>query len=125
MFFAEIRSVAGDYLATMGIPILPGRNFLPEEMSGKEKTVIINQTMARSLWKEKDPIEYRLRGFSNDGEWFTVVGVVRDVHQAGLGQPIRFLRCSSPASGCTELCLTQLRNASASSLSGWRWGINL
>jgi putative ABC transport system permease protein len=72
----------------MGIPILRGRNFLPEEMSGKERAVIINQTMARSLWRDKDPIGYRLRGFGDSDEWFTVVGVSRDVHQAGLNQPV-------------------------------------
>jgi putative ABC transport system permease protein len=77
----------GDYFATMGIPIR-GRNFLPEEMSGKERAVIINQTMARSLWRDKDPIGYRLRGFGDSDEWFTVVGVSRDVHQAGLNQPV-------------------------------------
>ncbi len=32
-FFAEYRWVTGDYFRTMGIPLLRGRNFLPEELS--------------------------------------------------------------------------------------------
>lgn len=89
-FFAEDREITGDYFETMGIPIVRGRNFLPEETNGKERAVVINQTMSRALWKDKNPIGYRLRGgLANSDDWFTVVGVVRDVRPAGLDQPAR------------------------------------
>ena len=89
-FFSEDRNITGNYFAAMGIPIFRGRDFLPEEMNGKEKAVIINQTMARILWKSKDPVGYRLRGgLSNSNDWFKVVGVAQDVRQAGLDQPPR------------------------------------
>jgi Acidobacterial duplicated orphan permease len=83
-FFAEDRFVAGDYFRTMGIPLLRGRSFLADERSGKHKAVIVNATMARALWGGKDPLGYQLRGFTSSSDWYTVVGVVRDVRQAGL-----------------------------------------
>jgi putative ABC transport system permease protein len=86
-FFAEDRWITGDYFSAMRIPIVRGRGFLPEEMAGRIRAVIINQTMARQLWKDRNPIGYRLRYTNKD--WFTVVGVMRDVRQSGLEQPAR------------------------------------
>ncbi len=84
-FFAEFRWIGGDYFRTMGIPIVRGRHFLPEERSGKRRAIIINETMARALWGDRDPlgsvIEY--------DAGFTVVGVARDVRQTGLEVPPR------------------------------------
>ena len=84
-FFAEYRWVTKDYLRTMGIPLLRGRQFLPEEMAGKQKAAIINQTMARQLWGDRDPIGAHIRMF--DPEWITVIGVARDIRQSGITAP--------------------------------------
>jgi hypothetical protein len=45
-FFAEYRWITRDYLRTMGIPLLRGRHFLSEEVAGRQKAAIINQTHA-------------------------------------------------------------------------------
>jgi putative ABC transport system permease protein len=84
-FFAEYRWVTNEYLQTMGIPLLRGRQFLPEELAGKQRAAIINQTMARSLWGGRDPIGAHIDMFSP--EWLTVVGVARDVRQSGVTVP--------------------------------------
>jgi len=84
-FFAEYRWVTGDYLRTMGIPLLRGRQFSPEEFAGTQKAAIVNQTMARELWGGRDPIGAHINMFSP--EWITVVGVVRDVRQSGVTVP--------------------------------------
>jgi putative ABC transport system permease protein len=81
-FFAEYRWVTQDYLRTFGIPLLRGRQFLPEEISGKQRAAIINDTMSRQLWRDRDPIGAHIRVM--DPEWITVVGVSRDVHQSGV-----------------------------------------
>jgi putative ABC transport system permease protein len=81
-FFAEYRWVTQDYLRTFGIPLQRGRSFLPEEISGKQKAAIINETMRRQLWGDGDPIGARIRVLSP--EWITVVGVSRDVRQSGV-----------------------------------------
>jgi putative ABC transport system permease protein len=81
-FFAEYRWVSQDYLRTFGIPLVRGRQFLPEEISGNRKAAIINETMVRQLWGDKDPVGARIRIFSP--EWITVVGISRDVRQSGV-----------------------------------------
>jgi putative ABC transport system permease protein len=81
-FFAEYRWITKDYLRTMGIPLLRGRQFLPEEVAGKQKAAIINQTMAHQLWGDLDPIGAHINMFSP--EWITVVGIARDVRQSGV-----------------------------------------
>ena len=85
-FFVEYRFVTGDYFRTMGIPILRGRDFLPEEMAGKKAAVVINETLAKTLWGDKDPIGWPLDASDNPAR---VVGVARNVRQSGLGQPAR------------------------------------
>jgi putative ABC transport system permease protein len=81
-FFAEYRWVTEDYLRTLGIPLQRGRQFLPEEISGKQRAAIINETMARQLWGERDPLGAQIRVLNP--EWFTVVGISRDVRQSGV-----------------------------------------
>jgi len=84
-FFAEYRWVTQDYFRTMGIPLVRGRQFLPEELSGQQKAAMINQTMARQLWGDRDPIGAHINMFSP--EWITVVGIVRDIRQSGVTVP--------------------------------------
>ncbi len=86
-FFAEYRWISGDYFRTLGIPIVRGRDFLPEEIEGKQQAIIISQKMARDLWGTKDPIGYKV--ISSSPEPATVVGVARDVHQSGLASAPR------------------------------------
>jgi predicted permease len=86
-FFAEYRWVTGDYLRTMGIPLVRGRDFLPEDLAAEHHVVIINQTMARTLWGDRDPVGWTLTLKESEklnGIPFTVIGVAQDVHQAGL-----------------------------------------
>jgi predicted permease len=86
-FFAEYRWISGDYLRTMSIPLLRGRDFLPDDLAGGHHVAIINQTMARTLWGDGDPVGWTLKlkeSETLDGIPFTVIGVAQDVHQAGL-----------------------------------------
>jgi predicted lysophospholipase L1 biosynthesis ABC-type transport system permease subunit len=53
--------------------------------------VVINQSMARAAWPDRDPIGQRIRiGWTQStGEWMTVVGVVADIRQGSLDAAIR------------------------------------
>jgi putative ABC transport system permease protein len=84
-FFAEYRWVTKDYLRTMGIPLVRGRQFLPEEIAGRQRAAIVNQTMARKLWGDSDPLGAHINMFSP--EWITVVGIARDIRQSGVTVP--------------------------------------
>ncbi len=75
-----------DYVDTLGIPVVAGRGFTPADALGPP-VVLINETMARRFWKDRNPIGGRLRpGFGDSLPWFTIVGIVKDVKQGGLDQ---------------------------------------
>lgn len=79
----KYRPVSADYFKTMGIPVLRGRAFDVRDNEDGPLVVIINHTMARTFWKQQNPIGQRVR-FS-ESKWRTVVGIVGDVHHESLG----------------------------------------
>src|SRR5690242_219460 len=80
---AHYRSIAGDYLGAMRIPLLRGRALTPMDASGAPLVALVSQTMARRYWPNENPIGQRIRvGSATDADpspWLTVVGVVGDV----------------------------------------------
>ena len=87
-YVASYRAVSADYLPTLGVPLIDGRQF--DERDGPEapRSVIVNETLARRLWADRDPIGARLKlGDSSTAPWFTVIGVVGDIRQVGLDSP--------------------------------------
>ena len=94
---ARASFVAGDYFATLGIPLIRGR--LPVEQDDEQhpRAVVINDTMARTYWPGQDAIGKRFRQVVRPGSqpqsappvpWITVVGIVGDVHSDGLDRPV-------------------------------------
>jgi putative ABC transport system permease protein len=71
----------GDYFRVMGIDILRGRPFTPDEAVTSNSNVIISQSAAARLWPDRDPVGQRIRPTGDKPQWFTVVGVVADVKQ--------------------------------------------
>ena len=87
--FGSIRFVDAGYMAAMGIPIRRGRPFTAGEARGlRDRAIVVNDTMARRVWPEGDPLGQRLRLTADDhvdvDGWYTVVGVVGDVSQRQL-----------------------------------------
>jgi putative ABC transport system permease protein len=73
------------YFATLGIPILAGRDFTHGDATHASGAVIVNERMAALYWAASDPVGRRLKlGSGADTPWLTVVGVVRDVRHFGL-----------------------------------------
>lgn len=69
--------VGTDYLAAMGIPLLAGRGFGPQDTSTSKRVAVISETMARTMFPPGSPIGYYYsRGSDKDIE---VIGVVKDV----------------------------------------------
>ena len=75
-----------DYLRTMEIPLLAGRNFSDDQPSDREHAVLINETLASQL-SIADPVGGILSGSErlNDP---VIIGVVRDFHYKSLHQKI-------------------------------------
>ena len=69
--------VAPGYFQVLGIPLLEGRDFTEQDDLSKpvKRVMIVNQTFARRYFGGGYPIGRKVHGW---GEWFTVVGVVKD-----------------------------------------------
>jgi len=84
--------VMGDYFGTMGIPIVAGHGFERTDIASQGKVAVVNETLAKRIWKGQNPIGHRLRppggsfGASDDA-WHTVIGVAKDVRQRGVERP--------------------------------------
>jgi predicted permease len=77
--------VSPGYLKAIGMHLSQGRDISWEDLDKKEGVVIINETVARSLWPGQDPVG-RL-GIAG-GTDVRVIGVVADVHESSVeGNP--------------------------------------
>ena len=72
---ADWRMVSPGYFSAMGIPLLRGRTFSPEDRRGGGGVMILSADMARRFWPNEDPIGRTILA----GEPYRVVGVVGDV----------------------------------------------
>jgi predicted permease len=71
----DYNQVSSDYFATLGIPLLSGREFTRADDENAPLVAIVNQTMAARYWRDQDPIDRRLQV---KGRWVRVIGVAAD-----------------------------------------------
>jgi predicted permease len=71
----DYNQVSPDYFATLGIPLLSGREFTRADDENAQLVAIVNQTMAARYWRDQDPIDRHLQV---KGRWVRVIGVAAD-----------------------------------------------
>jgi predicted permease len=71
-------AVSTDYLRTLGVPLIRGRWFLPQDREGALGAVLISEGLARRYWPKENPLGKRIR-FPGQPDWQTIVGIVADV----------------------------------------------
>lgn len=69
--------VTPNYLQTMQIPLVKGRDFTLEDTESSQRVAIVNQAFANRYWPHQEAVGKRLNSDLTH-EWFTVVGVARD-----------------------------------------------
>jgi predicted permease len=81
---ADNRLASPGYFATMGIPLLKGRDFTTADRNGSEQVAIVNATLARRYFANDDPIGKTLQidGADSSKRW-KIVGVASDVKAFG------------------------------------------
>jgi predicted permease len=85
----QVAYVAPDFFNTMGIPVLNGREFLPEDMLRGSTGIIVNQAMAAHFWPGRNPIGQH---FKNGKETAEIVGVVKTGKYRSLSEdPLDFM----------------------------------
>ncbi|MGB7466052.1 MAG: ABC transporter permease [Candidatus Acidiferrum sp.] len=71
----EYNEVGPDYFATMGIPLMSGREFTRADDEKAALVAVVNETMASRYWRGRNPIGERVQV---KGRWMLVVGVAKD-----------------------------------------------
>jgi predicted permease len=97
--FAGYNIVSPNYRRLLGQRLVRGRDLADADTAGSPGVVVINETMARQLWPNEDPIGRSIRpGFSRtDVPWaidadtrvLTVVGVAADIKEFRLNEQPR------------------------------------
>ncbi len=82
---AQAATVTPDYFATMGIPLLRGRNFGPLDRRGSPVVAIVSQSFVRRFFPDADPIGQRVTGVRiPEMQNMPIVGVVGDTRRGGM-----------------------------------------
>jgi putative ABC transport system permease protein len=83
---ASLTPVSADYFETMGIRLLKGRRFTAADAADSATVAVINESLARRIWPNEDPLGKRLRLGRPEMQapWREVIGVVNDVKLDGL-----------------------------------------
>lgn len=78
-------TVMPQYFDALGIGILAGRDFDSMDGAPGKEAAIVSQQMVNRYFQGQSPIGKRLRSYENGRAqpWMTIVGVVRDIRQAG------------------------------------------
>jgi putative ABC transport system permease protein len=82
---SEFQVVAGDYFSAMGIKLRDGRLLRDDEPA---PVVVVNEAFARRFFPGERAIGHRVRHEGGDQD-YEIVGVVGDVHQQSLSEPVR------------------------------------
>jgi predicted permease len=66
--------VGPNYLHTMQIPLVAGRDFTEQDNRTSQRVVIVNEAFVHRYWPNQDGLGKRVQV---DGEWATIVGLTR------------------------------------------------
>ncbi len=58
---AKFRSISPGFFATLGVPILEGRDFRDSDREGTERVVIVSQSLAQQLFPGRDAVNHHLQ----------------------------------------------------------------
>lgn len=80
---AVYRIATPEYFATIGIPLVRGRDFSTPDGPDAPAVAIVNQTFARTVWPNEDPLGRRVQLLGPPADlWLTVVGIAGDVKES-------------------------------------------
>ena len=75
-----VHWITPEYLKTMRVPLLRGRNFTTGDRGGAPKVVLINEAAARKFWPGEDPLGKPIGvGQGGFGDRAAIVGTIADV----------------------------------------------
>jgi predicted permease len=109
---AETHCVSPDYFRTMGIPLLRGRTFRPDDVLGKPLVTMIDEELARKFFSSREPIGQQLNQRTSETDTsrthYTIVGIVPSVRHGEVGIAPKVPQIYWPASQFPGLQTTLL-----------------
>ncbi len=81
------NAVTDGFFATMGIPLLQGRDFDATDRGDSPPVAIVNEELARRAWPNQSAIGKRIKIAGPPEVWATVVGVVGNAKQFTISEP--------------------------------------
>ena len=82
---AELRLITPGYLSAMGVSLLAGRDFRPDDRDDGLEVAMVNKTLAERWWPGEPALGKRLRLVDfDDSPWVSIVGVIADMRQFSL-----------------------------------------
>jgi predicted permease len=90
----EWKAVSPGYFSALRIPVLRGRDFTTNDVAGAPPVVLISDAFAKANWKQgEDPVGKQIIIGKGVGPEFeeparTIVGIVGDVRDGALDQPV-------------------------------------
>jgi predicted permease len=85
----QFRFISPGLFGTLGIPMVAGRDLTWTDIYERRAVVLVSENLARVEWgSPQAALGKRLRGSSSQDHWREIVGVVGDVRDWGLSQPL-------------------------------------
>jgi predicted permease len=83
------NKVGPDFFNAMGIPLLEGRLFGPQDTEKSQEVAVISETMARRFFPNTSPIGKRFGRVPENSDRFEIIGVVKDAKYESLTEEWR------------------------------------
>jgi putative ABC transport system permease protein len=84
----EMRRAQHNYFSAMGIPVLEGRTFTPDDTIDTPRVAVVNAALAHHLFPDGNVVgrHVRMGPAAPNAAWTTIVGVIGDVRHTTLEQ---------------------------------------
>jgi predicted permease len=80
----DVNFVGNTFFETMGIPMIAGRSFGPQDTASSQRVAIINQALAKKRFPNMNPVGKRFKTGDDKPVWVQIVGVCADTYYANL-----------------------------------------
>jgi predicted permease len=83
------NAVGPDYFAAMGIPLVSGRGFTPQDTDKSQKVAVVSETMAQRFFGNTSPLGRRFWVGRDSRDQIEIIGVVKDAKYESLTETSR------------------------------------
>jgi putative ABC transport system permease protein len=84
----QYRLISPGFFETLRIPLLQGRRIEATDGVGAPAVVVVNESFARKYFPGGDVLGKRIHLTSPASDWTAIVGIVGDVREFGLDEPV-------------------------------------